>query len=719
MGNCHTDGHTPRSLRLSKQNPSSKYASSTRYSHDNEKAHKYLKSTDSKNRQSNSNRYSNSEKIKKKNGTTRIDVGKGTRASQCHSISTKSTDSKNSGARSHGMGTRSATKFHPNRNSTSPIERTTSWRRKSSRNGRKVPPTLDLYLSSLPQPIVGCSIYPIITHGDPCQRPKSIKWFRRRPEGKEKEWKMISTGWVYTPSVEDLGFQLRTEFVADGKIYMEQSQCVLPAPNEPQKRTWIRRSVKRKKKPKQHVANGETEGDGGAEADDAADAGSSKPAEFESESSSYETWRVLSWNTLSDEASHTWESKCAKHQLMWPYRIRNLVRHIKMQDADILCLQEIDKHHMLEWWHKCFCEDDGYEAKYAGGKYGCAIFFRRHKFRMVRELKVCFETQIHQIFHDDLKERIEVYPQEQEDIQTALNMLKVRRKGLIFELSPERKIDRDNSDESREDNLFVATLHLYKSHKKKEPFIRLLQIHALLEELARVTKGVKNPKIVVAGDFNSTPDSSIYTYMEAGQVDRNHPELKDSVLLRALKDNLKHSFNFRSSYKEVLRREESYCRHSEKPTPVVEYIWYTQCDDFHAQGVVPIPEKEKNTFPQVSEISSDHQILVAEFATDRIVNANNPEKPYNRKPHSKLDKTNGVSSDQYNPSTPRGADRMKAKRGVGAFGGTSAKSRKNVFPRHSSRREMFSDRPPNSPRASKPATTKNDRWSNPMTMMDS
>ena len=64
-------------------------------------------------------------KIKKKNGNPKIDVGKGTRASQCSSISTQSTDSKNSGARSHGMGTRSATKFHPNRNSTSPIERTT------------------------------------------------------------------------------------------------------------------------------------------------------------------------------------------------------------------------------------------------------------------------------------------------------------------------------------------------------------------------------------------------------------------------------------------------------------------------------------------------------------------------------------------------------------------------------------------------------------------
>jgi hypothetical protein len=37
------------------------------------------------------------------------------------------------------------------------------------------------------------------------------------------------------------------------------------------------------------------------------------------------------------------------------------------------------------------------------------------------------------------------------------------------------------------------------------------------------------------------------------------------------------------------------------------------------KGVAEIPECEKEKFPQIEEISSDHQFLIAEFTTNRLV----------------------------------------------------------------------------------------------------
>ncbi|GAB5355958.1 hypothetical protein AAMO2058_000249700 [Amorphochlora amoebiformis] len=474
-----------------------------------------------------------------------------------------------------------------------------SWRDKV-KNGRKVPPTLDLHLSRLPQPIVGCEITPIVANGDPCQRPEVVRWLRRKADSKGG-WMEIAKGWQYTPSNDDLGYQLRNEFRVENKIYAEESNRVLPAPNEPNHRTWIRRAIKRES------------------------SGNKKPANSDSSKGySFETFRVLSWNTLSDSASHSWEKMCDHHMLLWPYRIRNIMRHIKMQNADILCLQEVDKKHMSTFWQRDLCEEDTYQSQYAGSNYGCAIFYRRQKFQMLKCDIVDFKGSIHQFLERPCEQWIKDHPHDEASmIECRDEKLNVRRKGLIFELQP----NGCSVGSSRRDHLFVATLHLYKSEKRSEPYIRIFQIHSLLKALEKFTAGVEDPKIIVAGDFNSVPGSSVYHYMSHGFIDPSHIELKDCVLFKAISPHeLTHNFKFKSSYKEVLKREESYCRHSPQLTPVVEYIWFTHRTDFHAKGVVPIPEKEKKIYPQIVGISSDHQMLIAEFTTNRLVEASNDDR---------------------------------------------------------------------------------------------
>jgi len=538
---------------------------------------------------------------------------------------------------------------------------------KMKKSQRKNPPTLDMNLGKLEQPIVGCPMSPQLTYIDPARKPPEIKWLKKRPGKHVREWKNLCSGDTYTPEEADLGFQLRCEYTMEGKLYADDSTCVLPAPNPPHKRSW-------RTYPNRYFSRAEM-----FESDSSFCR--HRKAQDQTSSSSYENWRILSWNTLSDQAIHDWHKKCNDHMLAWPYRFRNIKAHIDEQDADILCLQEIDEKHLEDWWKKYLCQDDTYLCQYAGGKkYGCAIFFRRQKFSMVGERSVLFETHLASLMKGPLENWLKNNPEDSKAIAEAKRNLKVHRQGLIFELSP----NSSTGTSSRESNLFVATVHLYKSERKSDPYIRLLQIHALLDALQKFTEGVKNPKVVVAGDFNSEPQTCIYEYMEKGEISCEHADLKDSVLLKAFKQ-LKCPFKFRSSYNAVRGEELVYCRNTNKATPVVEYIWFTPRTDFRANGVLEFPREEIHDFPQVKNISSDHQLLVADFSTNRVVSGTkfanviqDDAKLSLKKSESqktavrRMDtKARGV---QGGMSTPRGLGASKKRGGFGPPGKVNARS---------------------------------------------
>eukprot|EP00466_Bigelowiella_natans_P005547 jgi/Bigna1/80835/fgenesh1_pg.74_\ len=454
------------------------------------------------------------------------------------------------------------------------------------KNGRK-PPTLDLHLSNLPQPIVGCEMTPIYTHGGTCQRPDIVRWFKRLCAEKEGggggEWEFVGTGFTYTPNEYDLHHQLKIEFIVNGKCYQHPNP-LMNANGTKQQQLLVKGAAV------------------------------------------YESWKILSWNTLADQARDAWEKKCKKHQLMWAYRFLNLLTHIRRQDADVLCLQEIDKNHLTNWWthHLGF----NYHSKYAGSNYGCALFFKKDKFIGVQDHLICFESEIIDLMDADIKKLCISKPELKDEIQDSYNKLMIKRTCIVYELRPlakpavvttttttntstaneddtattataaakeqsllqERRNDCSSSSSNsqhlyhhhqqqqqqradgkgargggykRENNIFVVNCHLYRSDKKKEPFIRLMQIHVLIKALQRITKDVRNPKIIVAGDFNSTPTSCVYDYMQEGKVNITHRDLEDCLLLKELMPAMEHPFTFRSSYREVLNREEDYCRHSE------------------------------------------------------------------------------------------------------------------------------------------------------------
>ena len=91
---------------------------------------------------------------------------------------------------------------------------------------------------------------------------------------------------------------------------------------------------------------------------------------------------------------------CPAWSLHWNYRKRGLLREMLSYKCDILCLQEVQSDHYLDFWAPEL-QKAGYMAIYkrktteifTENKYaidGCATFFRRDRFQLVKKYEVSY-----------------------------------------------------------------------------------------------------------------------------------------------------------------------------------------------------------------------------------------------------------------------------------------------------------------------------------------
>lgn len=193
-------------------------------------------------------------------------------------------------------------------------------------------------------------------------------------------WCEVGQGKTYTPTTEDIGHVLKIECVViDGSTgrpaaapYQRLTSRVIPAPSPT---------------PRRLIPVNAVEG--------------TTPVETDGRTSSSGTFTVLSYNVLSDlYATSDMYSYCPPWALAWTYRKQNLLREIVAYHADILCLQEVQSDHYEEFFAPEL-EKHGYTGVYkkktgevyTGSVYvidGCATFFRRDRFSLVKKYEVEF-----------------------------------------------------------------------------------------------------------------------------------------------------------------------------------------------------------------------------------------------------------------------------------------------------------------------------------------
>ncbi|CAF3405917.1 unnamed protein product [Rotaria sp. Silwood1] len=178
---------------------------------------------------------------------------------------------------------------------------------------------------------------------------------------------------------------------------------------------------------------------------------------------------------------------CLRNNLKWYRRKDRLFRELLRQDADILCLQEMENYHYENDFRPTFMQH-GYDSIYlkrTGDKSdGCCIFYKMNRLRLIESKTVPF-------------------------YQKDIRILDRDNCGLIALFQPIAP------NVSSDDIFCVATTHLLFSPKRGD--IKLAQIQYFLAEIDRLA--IKDPytnsyyPIILCGDFNAQHQSPLIQFL--------------------------------------------------------------------------------------------------------------------------------------------------------------------------------------------------------------
>ncbi|CAF1211818.1 unnamed protein product [Rotaria sordida] len=206
-------------------------------------------------------------------------------------------------------------------------------------------------------------------------------------------------------------------------------------------------------------------------------------------------FHIMSYNILAQrliEDNPSLYDNCLESNLEWHRRKERLLREILKQDADIICLQEMQKDHYKHDFRPKMV-DHGYNSIYikrSGDKSdGCCLFYKTDRLKLIASKTVPF-------------------------YQKNIQLLDRDNCGLIALFQP-------ITPNATSDDLFcVATTHLLFSPKRGD--IKLAQIQYFLAEIDQLS--VKDSTlnsyypIIVCGDFNAQPQSPLSKFLINGHI---------------------------------------------------------------------------------------------------------------------------------------------------------------------------------------------------------
>lgn len=124
-------------------------------------------------------------------------------------------------------------------------------------------------------------------------------------------------------------------------------------------------------------------------------------------------------------------------------------------------------------------------------------------------------------------------------------------------------------------HILVANTHIHWNPEHRD--VKLVQVQLLLEELSALISPNSrwyNIPMILAGDFNSTPDSGPYELLSTGRLPPNHPELEPFTYGRYTHLGMEHRLQISSSYAPI--GEPQFTNYTNDFEGVLDYIWYSR-----------------------------------------------------------------------------------------------------------------------------------------------
>ncbi|KAK9406179.1 2-phosphodiesterase 12 [Crotalus adamanteus] len=250
--------------------------------------------------------------------------------------------------------------------------------------------------------------------------------------------------------------------------------------------------------------------------------------------------RMVSYNILADIYARTELSRtvlypyCAPYSLELDYRQNLLKKELAGYNADIICLQEVDKSVFVDSLGPAL-DAFGLEGLFRIKERqheGLATFYRRDKFSLLSQHDIAFnQALLEDPLHRELRDKVATCPQVEESLLKRSSALQV-------------SVLQSQNDSSRK--ICVANTHLFW-HPKGEN-IRLIQVAIALSHIKHVINDMyPATPLILCGDFNATPSTGTYTFVNSGSITEDHESWDSEVKEQRFAMPLAHQFSLKSA----------------------------------------------------------------------------------------------------------------------------------------------------------------------------
>ncbi|KAG9228214.1 Endonuclease/exonuclease/phosphatase [Amylocarpus encephaloides] len=355
--------------------------------------------------------------------------------------------------------------------------------------------------------------------------------------------------------------------------------------------------------------------------------------------------KIGSYNILCDRAcTQALYGYMPSVALEWDFRREQVLKEIQELDADIICLQEVDTDTHCEYLSPKLAYHD-YKGVYwpkprsktmpekeAKRVDGCATFYKGSRFILLDKQMIDIANVA--INRPDMKNQQDIFnrvmPRDNIAIVTFLeNRLTGSR---VIVVNTHLHWDPTYADVKliQMAILMEKVEVLAEKWTKRAPCSERDKKAGLVDEngspetnLATFSPSMdysSNTQIplLVSGDLNSTPDSSVYDLLSKGTVKSAHRELCNFQYGNFTKNGIDHPFSLRSAYSALDKTPDrlTFTNYTPAFRDVIDHVWYsTNTLELTALlgGVDPEYMKTVPGFPN-HHFPSDHLLIAAEFS---------------------------------------------------------------------------------------------------------
>uniref|UniRef100_A0A6G1SPJ1 2',5'-phosphodiesterase 12 n=1 Tax=Aceria tosichella TaxID=561515 RepID=A0A6G1SPJ1_9ACAR len=358
--------------------------------------------------------------------------------------------------------------------------------------------------------------------------------------------------------------------------------------------------------------------------------------------------RIVSYNILadlyadSDYSRNVLFAHCPPHSLEIDYRRQLLLKEIHGYNADIICLQEVDKKEFSRTYEPYFKLTSGHHGLFntKGGQVaeGVATFFRVDRFELVDSHRTILSKLIDPSAPveedgdskcDDLTDHPILHDPNSTPAKELLSKLRNVKVAILKNLElTKRFMNRHTIIQTTllkakgvpRNYVIVANTHLYFAPDADH--VRLLQGIVCVKYLEFMKTFYKsmierlfNEKdahiyIIFCGDMNSSPDCGLFKLLHEGKVPDDLPDWRSNENESVEGLSVETHLRFSSAYQNI-----PYTNYTPGFNGWLDYIYY-ELDGIECESTVPLPDHDDviaNEGIPSDVFPSDHLALIADL----------------------------------------------------------------------------------------------------------